>query len=97
MEHPDAISANRTAAVKYLGDKEIEHIRVARRTESTIAGGERAIFARASVYDLTIMFDRGRGGEMAYAEDLKSSGAKAPCGFESRPRHQFSLITMRSL
>ena len=25
---------------------------------------------------------------MAYAEDLKSSGAKAPCGFESRPRHQ---------
>ena len=27
------------------------------------------------------------GGEMAYAEDLKSSGAKAPCGFESRPRH----------
>jgi hypothetical protein len=26
---------------------------------------------------------------MAYAEDLKSSGAKAPCGFESRPRHTF--------
>ena len=24
---------------------------------------------------------------MADAEDLKSSGAKAPCGFESRPRH----------
>src|ERR1019366_8002938 len=24
---------------------------------------------------------------MAYAEDLKSSGVKAPCGFESRPRH----------
>jgi hypothetical protein len=25
---------------------------------------------------------------MADAEDLKSSGAQAPCGFESRPRHQ---------
>jgi hypothetical protein len=24
---------------------------------------------------------------MAYAEDLKFSGAKVPCGFESRPRH----------
>ncbi len=24
---------------------------------------------------------------MAYAEDLKSSGAKAPCGFDPRPRH----------
>ena len=23
---------------------------------------------------------------MAYAEDLKSSGAKAPCGFDPRPR-----------
>jgi hypothetical protein len=57
------------------------------RAGQTIAGGERAIFARASVYDLTIMFDRGRGGEMAYAEDLKSSGAKAPCGFDPRPRH----------
>jgi hypothetical protein len=62
MEHPDAISASRTAAVMYLGDKEIEHIRVARRTESTIAGGDeeprrQAIFARARVYDLTIMFD----------------------------------------
>jgi hypothetical protein len=28
-----------------------------------------------------------RGGEMADTEDLKSSGAQAPCGFESRPRH----------
>ena len=26
---------------------------------------------------------------MAYAEDLKSSGAKAPCGFESRSRHHY--------
>src|SRR5258708_20469393 len=25
---------------------------------------------------------------MAYAEDLKSSGAKAPCGFDPRPRHK---------
>ncbi len=29
---------------------------------------------------------------MAYAEDLKFSGAKAPCGFESRPRHH-DLLT----
>ena len=27
---------------------------------------------------------------MAYAEDLKFSGAKAPCGFDPRPRHQQS-------
>jgi hypothetical protein len=27
---------------------------------------------------------------MADTEDLKSSGAKAPCGFESRPRHHIS-------
>jgi hypothetical protein len=40
MEHPDAISANRIAAMKHLGDKAIEHIRRARRTESTIAGGD---------------------------------------------------------
>jgi hypothetical protein len=47
-----------------------------------------AIFAHARVYDLTIRArSKSRGGEMAYAEDLKSSGAKAPCGFESRPRH----------
>ena len=26
---------------------------------------------------------------MAYAEDLKFSGVKTPCGFESRPRHTF--------
>jgi hypothetical protein len=30
---------------------------------------------------------------MAYAEDLKSSGAKAPCGFESRPRHGFQRLS----
>ena len=67
-------------------------------TESTIsfAAGNRqsaldaaAIFARPILYDLTIRsrFSR-RGGERADAEDLKSSGAKAPCGFESRPRHK---------
>jgi hypothetical protein len=36
-------------------------------------------------------FSPATSGEMAYAEDLKFSGAKAPCGFESRPRHHGNL------
>src|SRR5580692_2452514 len=32
----------------------------------------------------------GQGSEMAYAGDLKFSGAEAPCEFESRPRHHYS-------
>jgi hypothetical protein len=50
MEHPDAVSANRNAAMKYFGDKAIEHIRVARRTESTIAGGDAEPSSRAREY-----------------------------------------------
>lgn len=29
-----------------------------------------------------------RGGEMVYAQDLKSCEDKTSCGFESHPRHQ---------
>ena len=35
-----------------------------------------------------VRVEASRGGEMADTEDLKSSGPKGPCGFESRPRHQ---------
>src|SRR6266849_10622472 len=34
-----------------------------------------------------LVWESCRGGGMADTEDLKSSGAQAPCGFESRPRH----------
>ena len=56
--------------------------------------------SRVGVFcDLTIWSLTGRGGEMAYAEDLKSSGAKAPCGFDPRPRQlkiNGFLLTERS-
>ena len=37
----------------------------------------------------------GRGGESAYAEDLKSSGAKAPCGFDPAPGKPFRTTELK--
>jgi hypothetical protein len=45
-------------------------------------------------YRIELIYMPRRGGEMADTEDLKSSGAKAPCGFESRPRHHVSPTAM---
>ena len=41
-----------------------------------------------------LVWESCRGGGMADTEDLKSSGAQAPCGFESRPRHHLSATAI---
>src|ERR1039457_264036 len=62
----------------HRGSEQMNDYRALRITGKGVRALARAIFARVL---------GGRGGEMAYAEDLKFSGGQPPCGFESRPRH----------